>query len=63
MFGPAGKSATVRCKRLKAEQKYQVKFTDLPAQNTTLTGAHLMKEGLPVTLTGTAQSEIILIGE
>jgi hypothetical protein len=62
LFGPAGKSATVRCKRLKPEQKYQVKFTDLPAQNTTLTGAQLMKEGLPVTFTGTAQSEIILIG-
>ncbi len=63
LFGPAGKSATVRCKRLKPEQTYRVKFTDLPAQNTTLTGAALMKEGLPVTFTGTAQSEIILIGE
>ena len=38
LFGPAGGKATIRFKRLKAEQKYQVKFTDLPAQNTTLTG-------------------------
>ncbi len=63
LFGPAGGSTTVMFKRLKPEQKYQVKFTDMPEQNTTLTGAQLMKEGLPVTFTGTAQSEIILIGE
>ena len=63
LFGPAGKSATVRCKRLKPEQKYQVQFTDLPTQNTTLKGAQLMDEGLPVTFTGTTQSEIILIGK
>jgi hypothetical protein len=63
LFGPSGKSTTVRWKRLKPEQTYQVKFTDMPAQNTTLTGAQLMKEGLPVTFTGTAQSEIILIGK
>ena len=35
--------------------------TDLPAQNTTLTGAQLMAGGLPVTFNGTTQSEIILI--
>jgi hypothetical protein len=63
LFGPAGKSVTVRCKRLNPEQNYEVKFTDMPAQNTKLTGAQLMKEGLPVTFTGTAQSEIILIGK
>jgi hypothetical protein len=54
-------SVTVKCKRLKSEQKYQVRFTDQPAQNTTLTGAQLMGEGLPVAFTGTIQSEIILI--
>ncbi|MCX6872307.1 MAG: GH36 C-terminal domain-containing protein [Verrucomicrobia bacterium] len=61
LFGPAGKSTTVRCKRLKPEQKYKVQFTDQPAQNTTITGAQLMTEGLSVTFTGTVQSEIILI--
>jgi len=61
LFGPAGKSATVRCKRLQPHQKYRVQFTDLPAQNTTLTGAQLMARGLPVTFNGTTQSEIILI--
>jgi hypothetical protein len=63
LFGPAGKNATIRFKRLKPEQKYQVRFTDQPSQNITRTGTQLMTEGLPVTLTGTSQSEIILIGK
>jgi hypothetical protein len=63
LFGPSGKSATVRFRKLRSEQKYQVRFTDQPSQNTALSGAQLMAEGLPVTLTGTIQSEIILIGK
>jgi hypothetical protein len=60
LFGPAGKSTTIRCQRLKPGQNYQVQFTDQPEQNTTRTGAQLMSDGLPVTFTGAAQSEIIL---
>jgi hypothetical protein len=61
LFGPAGKSTTVRFKRLKPKTTYLAEFTDQPSQNTTRTGAQLMNEGLPVTFTGTIQSEIILL--
>ena len=47
-------------KGLEPDLNYTVEFADRPEQNTVLTGAALMKNGLPVEMTGKLVSEIIL---
>jgi len=53
-------SQNIILKGLEPDLKYAMEFTDRPEQNTVLTGAELMKNGLHVTITGKLLSEIIL---
>ncbi|MCL2814682.1 MAG: GH36 C-terminal domain-containing protein, partial [Oscillospiraceae bacterium] len=53
-------SKNILLKGLEPEVEYTLEFTDRPRQNVTMTGAVLMTDGLPVTMTGEFTSEIVL---
>jgi len=55
-----GENNNIILKGLEPSQTYSFEFTDRPEQNITMTGAELMKNGLPVIMTGELTSEIIL---
>ncbi len=56
-----GDTQTIKLKGLDRNTTYTLTFEDRPEQNAKKTGAELMDAGLPVTLKGNRQSEIVWI--
>ena len=61
LFGPAGGERNRPLQTTEAGAKVPGEVHGHAGAEHEVTGAQLMNEGLPVTLTGTAQSEIIVI--
>jgi Glycosyl hydrolase family 36 C-terminal domain len=54
-----GDSKVIKLKGLNRKATYTLTFQERPEQNVKRTGADLMDDGLPVTMTGKYVSEII----